>query len=82
MKSVLSGALLYRSVYGPYMEYRGAADLLKAANTVWNRMLDRYSPIAPETIMAITAEEIQKCGMSNRKANYIKGIAEAVVQGS
>ena len=53
----------------------------KAANTVWNRMLDRYSPITPETIMAITAEEIQKCGMSNRKANYIKGIAEAVVQG-
>ena len=37
--------------------------------------------LLPETIMAITAEEIQKCGMSNRKANYIKGIAEAVVQG-
>ena len=53
----------------------------KAANTVWNRVLNRYSPITPETIMAITTEEIQKCGMSNRKANYIKGIAEAVVQG-
>ena len=51
----------------------------KTAN-LYGRMLDRYSPITPETIMAITAEEIQKW-VSNRKYNYIKGIAEAVVQG-
>ncbi|HZJ58606.1 MAG TPA: DNA-3-methyladenine glycosylase [Clostridia bacterium] len=53
----------------------------KAANTVWNRMLERYSPITPDIIMAATVEDIQKCGMSTRKANYIKGIADAVACG-
>ena len=60
----------------------GSTDLLPRPPILYGiECLDRYSPITPETIMAITAEEMQKCGMSNRKANYIKGIAEAVVQG-
>ena len=81
MKSVSSGALLYPICLLPLLGISGQQISSKAANTVWNRVLNRYSPITPETIMAITTEEIQKCGMSNRKANYIKGIAEAVVQG-
>lgn len=54
----------------------------KAAETVWRRMEERFSVISPETIAAATAEEIQQCGMSMRKAGYIKGIGDMVVNGS
>jgi len=54
----------------------------KAAETVWNRMEDRFGTITPEAIAAIPAEEIQQCGMSMRKAGYIKGIGDAVAAGN
>jgi 3-methyladenine DNA glycosylase/8-oxoguanine DNA glycosylase len=52
----------------------------KAAETVWGRMENRFGTITPETIAAATAEEIQQCGMSMRKAGYIKGIGDAVAR--
>ena len=54
----------------------------KAAETVWKRMEQRFVTITPETITAAGAEEIQQCGMSMRKAGYIKGIGDAVADGS
>ncbi|MDD1703531.1 MAG: DNA-3-methyladenine glycosylase [Methanoregula sp.] len=54
----------------------------KAAETVWARMEDRFGAITPETIASATVEEIQQCGMSTRKAGYIKGIGVAVTEGS
>jgi len=51
---------------------------IKAAATVWNRLLD-WGEITPQQIASATVEEIQICGMSLRKASYIKGIGEAVV---
>lgn len=53
----------------------------KAATTVWNRMLNYFGDITPGTIASATIEEIQKCGLSMRKAVYIKSIAEAEVNG-
>lgn len=53
----------------------------KAAETVWGRMEKRFGTITPETIAAATAEEIQQCGMSMRKAGYIQRIGDAVVGG-
>jgi len=53
----------------------------KAAETVWGRMEKRFGTITPNTIAAATAEEIQQCGMSMRKAGYIKGIGDAVAGG-
>ena len=53
----------------------------KAAETVRARMAERFSPITPQTIAAATAEEIRQCGMSMRKAAYIKGIGDAVAGG-
>jgi DNA-3-methyladenine glycosylase II len=53
----------------------------KAAETVWGRMEKRFGTITPDTIAAATAEEIQQCGMSMRKAGYIKGIGDAVARG-
>ena len=53
----------------------------KAADTVWNRILLCLGEITPETIYTASAEEIQKCGMSMRKANYIKNIGDTVKSG-
>jgi DNA-3-methyladenine glycosylase II len=53
----------------------------KAAATVWKRIQEHFGAIIPLTIASATIEEIQQCGLSTRKAGYIKGIAETVVQG-
>ncbi len=53
----------------------------KAAETVWSRMEGRFGRITPYTISAATAEEIHQCGISLKKAGYIKGIGNAVVEG-
>ena len=50
----------------------------KAAATVRNR-LDELSELKAEKIYEMKTEEIQSCGMSMRKAGYIKGIADAAV---
>ncbi|MCL2070266.1 MAG: DNA-3-methyladenine glycosylase [Treponema sp.] len=54
----------------------------KAAETVWGRIEERFVPLTAKTIDSASAEEIQTCGISMRKAHYIKGIAEAVLDGS
>ena len=54
----------------------------KAHATIWTRMLEQIVPMKPETIGAITAEELQTCGISLRKAFYIKEIAGSVLSGS
>lgn len=53
----------------------------KAADTVWNRIVERFGEVTPEKLAQISVEEIQQCGLSMRKAGYIKGITEAVVKG-
>ena len=53
----------------------------KAAATVWNRLNEYLGEITPETITSAAVEKIQKCGLSTRKANYIKGIGDVVAQG-
>lgn len=53
----------------------------KAAVTVWSRMQDHFGDITPAKIAAASCDEIQQMGMSMRKARYIKGVAEAALQG-
>ena len=54
----------------------------KAHVTIWGRIYERFAPITPERILAISDEELQSCGVSFRKVSYIKGIANEVVNGS
>jgi 3-methyladenine DNA glycosylase/8-oxoguanine DNA glycosylase len=51
----------------------------KAADSVWNRLEDKYSAVSAEVIANADLVDIHKCGMSMRKAGYIKGIAMAVI---
>lgn len=53
----------------------------KAAETVWNRLSSLLGNITPENIEKASLPEIQGCGMSARKAGYIKGIANAAISG-
>ena len=53
----------------------------KAAVTVWNRLSGLLGDVTPERIAAVPLEEIQACGISVRKAGYIKGAGEAAVNG-
>lgn len=53
----------------------------KAADTVWNRLLALVGYISPERISETSLSDIQACGMTAKKAGYIKGIAQAAISG-
>ncbi|MHC1721082.1 MAG: DNA-3-methyladenine glycosylase [Clostridiaceae bacterium] len=53
----------------------------KAASTIWSRMQERFGGISADIISALDINEIQQCGMTLRKAGYIKGIAQSVFSG-
>jgi 3-methyladenine DNA glycosylase/8-oxoguanine DNA glycosylase len=42
---------------------------------------ERLSDITPPNVAGTPVADIQKCGLSMRKAGYIKGIGESVVRG-
>lgn len=54
----------------------------RAQITIWGRLRERFAPVTPANLAAIPAEQLQTCGISMRKAHYIKGIAEAAANGS
>lgn len=51
----------------------------KAAITVESRLINLINNITAENIYETTMEDIQKCGMSIRKAGYIKNISEIAI---
>jgi len=52
-----------------------------AASAVWSRLFDLVGEVNPESILAKTHEELRQVGFSNRKVEYIVGIAEAWTEG-
>lgn len=54
----------------------------KAQETVWARFQALFGPVTPEHIGSISAEELQKCGISMKKASYIKEIADNILDGA
>jgi len=54
----------------------------KAMVTVWSRMQERHGPITPGRVHETAAGDLQKCGMTMRKAEYIKEIADSVLSGT
>jgi DNA-3-methyladenine glycosylase II len=53
----------------------------KAVNTIWVRMQERFGEISPSNMAKQTAEQIQSCGITMKKAVCIKSIAESIIQG-
>lgn len=54
----------------------------KAADTVCRRLEEKFSVITPPALSGASVEEIQKIGISTRKARYIKGICDAALSGA
>lgn len=53
----------------------------KARETIWQRVCVVFKNITPEKILAINDNELRKVGLSERKVNYIKILASAIVSG-
>lgn len=51
----------------------------KASKTVKQRLLDLVGSLTPEALEEISIDEIQQCGMTFRKAGYIKGVSDAAL---
>ncbi len=54
---------------------------MKAADTVWERMLQNVGEITPQNIAWLPAEKIQQCGITMKKAFYIKNAASKIISG-
>lgn len=53
----------------------------KAQITIWGRVESTINPLTVEHIARIPIETIQGCGISMRKAQYIKEIADTILRG-
>lgn len=54
---------------------------VKAVATIWRKMQDRLGEITPQRLANHTANEIQSCGMTMKKAVCIHNISILVAQG-
>lgn len=54
---------------------------MAAQATIWRRMTDALGQITPERLYATDAATLQACGISFRKAEYIKDFAQKVHDG-
>jgi DNA-3-methyladenine glycosylase II len=54
----------------------------KAHVTIWQRIKNAVGEITPQSILAVGEDELQRCGISFRKAAYIRGAAQSVADGS
>jgi DNA-3-methyladenine glycosylase II len=55
---------------------------IKAVHTVWTRMQERLGEITPQNLAEKTADDIQACGITMKKADCIKNISDLVAEGS
>lgn len=53
----------------------------KAQATVWARLSAYLGEVTPKTVAAVSADDLQKNGISYRKAEYIKDFAEKISRG-
>ena len=51
----------------------------KAHQTIWQRINNSFSPITPANFKSLSAEELQKCGITMKKAHYIKEITSRII---
>ena len=56
---------------------------VKAANTIESRVRNLVGvPYKPKQLLSTSHEDLRKCGLSNRKAEYITGLAQAASDNS
>ncbi|AJS61621.1 DNA-3-methyladenine glycosylase family protein [Paenibacillus sp. IHBB 10380] len=55
---------------------------VKAVHKIWTRIQDRFGEITPQNIAIQTADDIQRCGMTMKKAVCIQNVARMIEQGA
>lgn len=53
-----------------------------AADAIWRRMLSAYPGFVPRILAEAPADRLRSLGLSNQKADYVRGIARAFVDGT
>jgi DNA-3-methyladenine glycosylase II len=86
-------AAIMRQHRGVYMTRRGEPFMtlaraicgqqisVKAAQAVWNRLMDCCSEMTPEKVLSRKRTELRACGLSDRKTEYIADLAQHFVDG-
>ena len=86
-------AAIMRQHRGVYMTARGEPFMtlaraicgqqisVKAAQAVWNRLMDCCSEMTPEKVLSKKRPELRACGLSDRKTEYIADLAQHFVDG-
>lgn len=54
---------------------------VKAVNTIWDRMQNQFQEITPKNIAKQDVNDIQKCGLTMKKAVCIKNISLSIEEG-
>ena len=52
----------------------------KAARTIYERFAAAAGGISPETVLAMSVEQMRACGLSRQKLSYIRDLAEKTIQ--
>ncbi len=52
---------------------------MQAHKSIWNRVVEKCGLITPQSVHDIDIMQLQACGLSLKKAKYIKGIADAIL---
>lgn len=55
---------------------------VKAAQTIWDRLVAACTPFSPETVLSFSHEKLALCGLSKRKAEYVLDLAQHFVAGT
>ena len=54
---------------------------VKAAQSVWNRIVVCCSEVTPRKVLAVDRRKLRACGLSDRKTEYIADLAQHFVDG-
>ncbi len=54
---------------------------VKAAQSVWNKVIACVSLVSPEQVLAVKRAELRACGLSDRKVEYIADLAQHFADG-
>jgi DNA-3-methyladenine glycosylase II len=54
---------------------------VKAAQSVWNRIVVCCSEVTPHKVLAVDRKKLRACGLSDRKTEYIADLAQHFVDG-
>lgn len=55
---------------------------VKAADSVWKKIMQRVPELTPPAVIACTEQELRECGLSSRKAQYLLDLARGFTSGN